>query len=177
MRSGGPDSGPFGLYAVTHGATTIWERWVGWTEEAGFQDPKMNSFNHYAYGAVGDWMYRSLGGINLDESQPGYKNIIFRPRPFPGLDHARVQEKGVFGSIVSSWKVRGTEFELEIEIPSNSSGILYYPEAFGKNISESGAELTNAEGLNLIESGAGVVIELASGKYRFVSEGIGFVAR
>ncbi len=75
---------PSWLYSVTQGATTIWERWDGWTHDKGFQDPGMNSFNHYAYGAVGAWMYAVIGGIDLDPEQPGYKHIIMRPNP--GVD-------------------------------------------------------------------------------------------
>ena len=72
---------PSWLYSVTQGATTIWERWDGWTEENGFQDPVMNSFNHYAYGSIGAWLYSVVAGIELDPARPGYKHIILRPNP------------------------------------------------------------------------------------------------
>ncbi len=64
---------PSWLYSVTQGATTIWERWDGWTHDKGFQDPSMNSFNHYAYGAIGAWMYTTVAGIDIDATKPGYK--------------------------------------------------------------------------------------------------------
>ncbi len=70
-------------YEIKHGATTIWERWDGWTEEFGFQDVGMNSFNHYAYGAVGEWLYATVGGIS--EGEPGYRTAVIRPQPGLGL--------------------------------------------------------------------------------------------
>ena len=66
---------------MTKGATTIWERWDGIKADGSFQDAGMNSFNHYAYGAVGEWMYRVMAGLDIDESMPGYKHIIIAPRP------------------------------------------------------------------------------------------------
>jgi alpha-L-rhamnosidase len=76
---------PSWLYAVTQGATTIWERWDGWTQEKGFQTPDMNSFNHYAYGAVGEWLYGTVAGLELDPAQPGYKHTMIQPHPGGGL--------------------------------------------------------------------------------------------
>ena len=76
-------------YSIRQGATSIWERWDGWTKDKGFQDPGMNSFNHYAFGAIGEWLYRSVAGIDLDDSQPAYKKIKIRPYPGEGLNYAR----------------------------------------------------------------------------------------
>jgi alpha-L-rhamnosidase len=76
---------PSWLYSIKHNATTIWERWDGWTEAGGFQDPWMNSFNHYSLGSVGKWMFQSAAGIDTDEGEPGFKKIIIRPMPDPEL--------------------------------------------------------------------------------------------
>ena len=76
---------PSWLYPVTQGATTIWERWDGWVEGRGYQDPAMNSFNHYAYGSVGAWLYSVVAGIEIDPARPAYKHSILRPRPGGGL--------------------------------------------------------------------------------------------
>src|SRR5215218_7557465 len=94
---------PSWLYSVTQGATTIWERWDGWTEENGFQDPGMNSFNHYSLGSVGEWLYRYVAGIDLGE--PGYGHIVIRPRPGGGLTYARGEYDSVRGRISSSWRI------------------------------------------------------------------------
>src|SRR5204863_9466797 len=80
---------PSWLYEVKQGATTVWERWDGLKPDSTFEYPGMNSFNHYAYGAVGDWMYRVVAGLNSDPAQPGYKHIIVRPQPGGGFTFAR----------------------------------------------------------------------------------------
>ena len=76
---------PSWLFSVQNGATTIWERWDGWTRPAGFQDPGLNSFNHYSLGAVGEWMFDTIAGIAGDPQKPGYKGIVIRPQPGGGL--------------------------------------------------------------------------------------------
>jgi alpha-L-rhamnosidase len=118
---------PSWLYAVTQGATTIWERWDGWTHDKGFQDPAMNSFNHYAYGAIGDWLYRVVAGIEVDPDRPGYKHIIFNPHPGQGLTHARASLLSPYGKIRSDWKIQGERFNWTIEVPPNATGTAHLP--------------------------------------------------
>ena len=118
---------PSWLYPVLHGATTIWERWDGWTEEKGFQDPSMNSFNHYAYGAVGDWLYAVVAGIEADPEKPGYKHIIFRPRPGGGLTSARAELESPHGLIRSAWSIEGGRFRWEIVVPPNTTATVFVP--------------------------------------------------
>ena len=74
-------------FSIKHGATSIWERWDGWTPEKGFQDPGMNSFAHYSFGAVYQWMVENIGGIKSDG--PAYKHIVIEPQPGGRLTHAR----------------------------------------------------------------------------------------
>ena len=126
-------SWPSWLYAVTQGATTIWERWDGWTHDKGFQDPGMNSFNHYAYGAIGDWLYRVVAGIEADPAQPGYKHILLQPQPGPGLTHARASLDSMYGSIVSDWRIENGRFEWDVVIPPNTDAKVTLPgETTGK---------------------------------------------
>ena len=120
---------PSWLYPVLHGATTIWERWDGWTEEKGFQDPSMNSFNHYAYGAVGEWLYSVVAGIESDPQAPAYKRIIFRPRPGGGLTAARAELESPYGRIVSAWEIAGDLFDWEIVVPPNTTACVHPPGA------------------------------------------------
>ena len=95
---------PSWLYPVTKGATTIWERWDGTKPDGSFQNPSMNSFNHYAYGAIGDWMYRVVAGIEIDEKQPGYKHILIQPRPGGGLTSAKASVETLYSALSqSSW--------------------------------------------------------------------------
>ena len=118
---------PSWLYPVLHGATTIWERWDGWTEEKGFQNPAMNSFNHYAYGAVGEWLYAVVAGIEIDPEKPAYKRIHFRPRPGGGLTSARAEMESPYGRIVSAWTIDGELFSWEIVVPPNTTACVHPP--------------------------------------------------
>ena len=120
-------SWPSWLYSVTQGATTVWERWDGWTKENGFQDTVMNSFNHYAYGSIGDWLYRVVAGINLDPARPGYKHIILHPQPGGGLTHATGKLKTLYGELSSRWTLAEDTFEWWVVIPANTTATLYLP--------------------------------------------------
>ena len=99
------DAYPSWLYPVKQGATTIWERWDSLKPDGSFQDPGMNSFNHYAFGAVGEWMYRVVAGLEIDPDEPGYKHVIAQPRPGGGLTSAkvRVQTRTAKRPRVRSW--------------------------------------------------------------------------
>lgn len=116
---------PSWLYSVTQGATTIWERWDGWTEENGFQSPEMNSFNHYAYGSIGAWLYQNVAGIELDPSQPGYKHIILRPQPGGGLTKGSGTLKTLYGEIVSQWTLDHGQLHYDVVIPPNTTATVY----------------------------------------------------
>ena len=93
---------PSWLYPVKMGATTIWERWDGIKPDTTFQNVEMNSFNHYAYGAIGDWMYQDVAGIRIDD--PGYKRISIFPQPDPRLNYAKATYESPYGEIESGWK-------------------------------------------------------------------------
>jgi alpha-L-rhamnosidase len=119
---------PSWLYPITQGATTMWERWDAWTHDTGFSDTGMNSFNHYAFGAIGDWMYRTIGGIDLDESRPGYKHVIVRPMPGGGLTFARAKLKSMHGAIESAWRIDGDQrLSLDVIIPPNTTASIFVP--------------------------------------------------
>jgi alpha-L-rhamnosidase len=118
---------PSWLYPVTKGATTIWERWDGIKEDGSFQDAGMNSFNHYAYGAIGEWMYSVVAGIGIDESRPGYKHILIAPRPGGGLTFAKASVESVYGRVASGWEIRDGRFELKIEVPANTTATVKMP--------------------------------------------------
>ncbi len=125
-------SWPSWLYSVTQGATTIWERWDGWTHDKGFQDPSMNSFNHYAYGSIGDWLYQVVAGINVDPENPGYKHIILQPMPGGDLSHARAEYESLYGKIVSAWKRDGDCLEWQVIVPPNTEATLFFPRKDGQ---------------------------------------------
>jgi alpha-L-rhamnosidase len=120
---------PSWLYPVTQGATTMWERWDAWTHDKGFSDTGMNSFNHYAFGAVGAWMYQTIAGVDLDEAQPAYKHILFRPRPGGGLTFARATLKSMYGAIESAWRIDdGQRFTLDVTVPPNTAASVFLPD-------------------------------------------------
>lgn len=130
---------PSWLFPVKNGATTIWERWDGWTPEAGFQDKSMNSFNHYAYGAVGAWMYRKVGGIDLDEEEPGYKHIVFRPQPGGSITWAKTRLVTPFGEAAVEWRLHaGGRLSVRMEVPSGCRGTFYPPTGHDSSAMEFG---------------------------------------
>src|SRR5215212_7114068 len=151
-------------YTVKNGATTIWERWDGWTEENGFQSPNMNSFNHYSLGSVGEWLYRYVAGIDL--GAPGYGHIVIRPRPGGGLTHARGEYDAVRGRISSSWQIEGDLFSLEVLVPPNTAATVHVPSTEG--VSEGGRSVEEADGVKLLRAGEGeTVVSVGSGRYEF----------
>jgi alpha-L-rhamnosidase len=125
FRLMGQRTWPSWLYSVTKGATTIWERWDGWTEENGFQDPGMNSFNHYAYGAIGAWLYQRVAGIDI--GAPGYKHILMEPTPGEGITNVTAHLDSVHGRIESRWQVTGEQFAWDVLVPPNTTAILRVP--------------------------------------------------
>jgi alpha-L-rhamnosidase len=102
-------------YQIDHGATTIWERWDGWTAERGFQAAEMNSFNHYALGAVGDWLYGGVAGIG--QRGAAYRDIVIAPVPGGGLTWARARQTTVRGVISSEWRIEGDRLTVEVDLP------------------------------------------------------------
>jgi alpha-L-rhamnosidase len=120
---------PSWLYPITRGATTMWERWDGIKPDSTFQDAGMNSFNHYAFGAVGSWMYRTIGGIELDPAAPGGKRVRIAPRPGAGLTYARTSLETPYGTVVSSWKLDGQRFVLDVTVPPNTTAEIKLPDS------------------------------------------------
>ena len=158
---------PSWLYPITKGATTIWERWDGIKPDGSFQNEEMNSFNHYAYGAIGDWLYRVVAGINQDAENPGYKHVILKPQPGGGLTHAKASLETVYGKIISDWKIEKGEFHYKVEIPANTTATVVLPTGFGKKISESGLQLENIGDVDFDEDREQIKMKIGSGKYDF----------
>jgi alpha-L-rhamnosidase len=125
-------------YMLEHGGTTIWERWDGWVEGRGFQDPGMNSFCHYAIGAVGEWIWRTIAGLSPDEDAPGWRHFFVRPIPGGGLTWARAKYESVRGAIEVSWKITGGRFDLELTVPVLATATLTLPGSRKKEFLGSG---------------------------------------
>ena len=158
-------------YTIRNGATTIWERWDGWTEENGFQDPGMNSFNHYAFGAVGEWLYQYVAGIGCDSAFPGFKRIIIKPCPGGGLEWARGVYDSIQGPIESAWEHREGQFSLRVRIPPNTRAMIHVPTDDAHNVREGDDPAMDAEGLTYKGSREGYAVYAArSGEYAFLSD-------
>jgi alpha-L-rhamnosidase len=116
---------PSWLYPVTMGATTIWERWDSMLPSGSVNTGEMTSFNHYALGAVADWLHRTVAG--LAPSAPGYRQIEVRPIPGGGLTSARARHRTPYGMAEAKWKVEDGTITLEVEVPANASAVVYLP--------------------------------------------------
>jgi alpha-L-rhamnosidase len=161
---------PSWLYPVIKDATTIWERWDGIKPDGSFQDPGMNSFNHYAYGAIGEWMYRVVAGIELDEGQPGYKHILIQPRPGGGLTFANASVESMYGRVASGWKIADGKFTLNIQVPPNTTATVRLPKAGLSQVTESQKPLTSrADIFSARQVGDAVLVQVGSGQYVFES--------
>ena len=154
---------PSWLYQVKIGATTMWERWDGWTPEKGFQTPVMNSFNHYWLGCVGEWMYTDLVGIDTDG--PGWQKIVLRPHVDGGLQRARANYDSLCGRIESGWvKKSDGSLELSFSVPANVSATVYVPAGNAEQVTG-----TNQNGVSFVrQEKDATVYAVGSGHYKFV---------
>ncbi|MBN1362730.1 MAG: family 78 glycoside hydrolase catalytic domain [Sedimentisphaerales bacterium] len=161
---------PSWLYPVRHGATTIWERWNGWTEEEGFFNPQMNSFNHYSLGSVGEWLYRCVAGIELDPQVNAFKHFVIRPYPGGSLAHARATYQSLYGTIESGWQRQGKALTLEVTIPANTAARVYVPSDEGTPVLEGDTPAEKAAGIKSVgREGSFTVYRVPAGRYRFTS--------
>ncbi len=159
---------PSWLYPVKMGATTIWERWDGIKPDSTFQVPSMNSFNHYSYGAIGDWMYRVMAGLDTDESEPGYKHIIIKPHVGGGFKNAAATLQTYYGTASSGWKIITDKILFDVEIPPNTTATIYLPAKATEAITENGTALSAIKDISITGSEEGyVILKVGSGKYNF----------
>ncbi len=151
-------------FMVENGATTIWERWDGYVKGRGFQNPGMNSFNHWAFGAVGEWMWEEIGGIHPDDAAPGFKHFIVRPRPGGGLEWAKASYGSIRGQIESAWRVQNGMLSVDVTVPPNTTATLYIPANSRDAVKEAG----KFTGTRFLEMRAGAALfEAGSGSYHF----------
>jgi alpha-L-rhamnosidase len=163
------DTFPSWGFSIKHGATSIWERWDGWTPEKGFQDAGMNSFAHYSFGAVYQWMVENLGGIQ--SAAPAYKEIVVAPLMDAKLDQARVSYRSVRGLIETEWKRKNGTIELNVIVPANTTATLQLPATSQAAVTESGRALSKTDGIRVLRQEAGSLVLVAgSGTYAFKLE-------
>jgi alpha-L-rhamnosidase len=160
---------PSWLYPITMGATTIWERWDGIKPDSTFQNKGMNSFNHYAYGAIGEWLYRVVAGLEIDPEHPGYKHIVIQPHPGGGLEGARASVVSPYGRVTSGWQLTDDKITMSVEIPPNTTATINLPSARAEGVLETGKGLSKAKGITKwTQEGDVLVVEAGSGEYEFV---------
>lgn len=148
---------PSWLYMIDQGATTFWEHWDGYTSESGFAKFRENSFNHFAFGAVVEWMYTYMAGIMYDESAPGFKRIIFKPHPdvrvaaydnSDNIHHVRASHVGPYGEISAQWNMDGSDFTYNVSVPNNSEALVLLP--VSENVSVNGAKVEDIEDVEYV---------------------------
>ncbi len=155
-------------FSIKHGATSIWERWDGWTPEKGFQDAGMNSFAHYSFGAVYQWMLENIGGIR--SASPSYKDIVIAPQIGGKLNQATVGYRSIRGLIRTSWRREGDKLALEVTVPANATATVHVPAKAAGEVTESGKPLAQAEGVKFLRmEGGAAVVRVGGGTYRFES--------
>jgi len=166
------ESYPGWLYSVSKGATTIWEHWDSIKPDGSFWSDDMNSFNHYAYGAIGEWMYRKVAGLDLDAAVPGFKRLRIEPLFGAGkLTQARAAHETMYGAAESAWRVDGARIEVRVRVPANATAEVVLRGATAAGTTESGAPVTAAAGVaDVRETESGLVLNVGSGEYTFVYE-------
>ncbi|MGO2521021.1 MAG: family 78 glycoside hydrolase catalytic domain, partial [Microbacterium sp.] len=164
------DTFPSWGYEVAMGATTMWERWDSINPDGSFGDVSMNSFNHYAYGAIGDWMYRNIGAIASES--PGYKHSIIAPNPGGGISHANASYESVYGTIATKWEQSGKDFTLSVTIPENTSATVVLPAESAWAVTEGGNPVDEVDGVTGVGTASGKTsVEVGSGHYDFAVDG------
>ena len=160
---------PSWLYPVKMGATTIWERWDGQKPDSSFQSVGMNSFNHYSYGAIGDWMYRQMVGLDTYEDGAGYKHSKVQPHIGGGFTNASASLDTYYGKLSSGWKLQGEDIYLDVIIPANTTSSVFIPTKDATKVSENGQALSTVNGLKIIgQKHDYLETQLGSGEYHFV---------
>ena len=165
---------PSWLQQVIWGSTTMWERWDGWRPDKGFQDPGMNSFNHYWLGCVSEWLFTQAAGIDTDG--PGFRRIVIRPElvsPKDGFSWVNATYRSIRGPITSRWKLEGDCFRLKVTLPPNSTATVEIPARSAVDVTEGGKPTSEAQGVTFLRLDRGrAVFQVGSGSYDFVSRGV-----
>ena len=156
---------PSWLFPVKQGATTMWERWNSYTIKEGFGEVSMNSFNHYAYGAIEEWIMSHNLGIQRDENRPGYKHILMQPKIDDTFSFVRGGFRSVYGDISSAWEIKPSGTEIEFTIPANTTATFTLPVSSMDNLKlKKGKKGVSSKSFD----DGKAVYELKSGTYKFI---------
>ncbi len=156
---------PSWFYSINQGATTMWERWNSYSHKDGFGKVSMNSFNHYAYGAIGQWMYERIAGLQALE--PGYKKILIAPIPGGPLHFAKATYQSPYGLVMSEWKKSGQVLDLSFVIPSNTSALVKVPINENQQVFMDGSLVRSLDHIKIVEDNdANFAFEVKPGTYQ-----------
>ena len=159
---------PSWRYMIDRGATTIWERWDGWSQEHGFQSAWMNSFNHYSLGSVGEWLYRFVLGIDQAPESAGFRRLLLRPHPGGGLDRVTGGYQSARGLIRVGWERSGGRFTYRVDVPPNTTASVHVPSADPALVRDASGGSPAATGAYPGFLGAGeAVFEVGPGRHEF----------
>lgn len=157
-------------YSIRHGATTIWERWDGWTDNGGFQSAAMNSFNHYSLGSIGDWLYGHVAGIDQTTDSVAYRELLLRPRPGGKLTWARAEQETARGAVACGWSITDDRLTVTVTVPPGSTAVLEMPTPDPGSVHEDHAPAAARPGVLGVEpSAAGATLRLTSGRFTFTA--------
>jgi alpha-L-rhamnosidase len=160
---------PSWRYPLRHGATTVWERWDGYTEERGFGAAAMNSFNHYALGSIGEWLYRGIAGLDQASGSVGYRDLLIRPRP-GRLRHASARYESARGTVRTDWSIVDGVLRLAVTVPPGATATVHVPTADPAGVRERGLSAREATGVRVLHTGPDVLVcQLTSGDFQFTS--------
>jgi alpha-L-rhamnosidase len=157
------DEFPSWGYSIRHGATTIWERWDGWTEHGGFQSAAMNSFNHYSLGSVGDWLFGRVAGIDQTPGSVAYDELLLRPTPGGKLTWARAEQETARGRVCCGWDLDGGQLTVVVAVPPGSTAVLEIPTPDPGSVRHDDAPVPATP------SARGATVRLTSGRYTFTA--------
>jgi len=159
---------PGWLYPVTMGATTIWERWNSMMPDRTIPDNGMNSFNHYSYGAIGDWLYRDAAGLR--ETSAGFKTLAVKPHAGGGFTSMKAEQNTPYGRAAAEWRDENGVFTLEVTIPANTTAEIYVPSTSADTVTLDGAALSDAEDAVCEGHADGYTkVKVGSGTYKFAA--------
>ncbi|WP_295654005.1 alpha-L-rhamnosidase [uncultured Mucilaginibacter sp.] len=165
------DTYPSWLYPVKMGATTIWERWDGIRPDGSLETPTMNSYNHYAYGAIGDWMYRVAAGLDTYEDGTGYKHIRVMPHIGGSLTNVSAQLQTYYGMASSAWSIADGKLQLKVSIPPNTKANIFIPAGDAATVMEGSQKLSDDKDIHILKTENGYVeVEVGSGNYVFIAD-------
>ncbi|GIJ50602.1 alpha-L-rhamnosidase [Virgisporangium aliadipatigenens] len=164
------DEYPSWGYSIRHGATTIWERWDGWTAHNGFQSPATNSFNHYSLGSVGDWLYGRVAGIDQSPDSVAYRELLLRPLPGGRLTWARAEQETVRGTVHCGWSLEHGLLTVDVTVPPGCTAVLEVPTPDPDSLREGDLPAAGAPGVLRVErTAARATLRLTSGRYTFTA--------